>query len=221
MSHTGYDSVTVDTQHGMVDFPDSVAMLQAIGTTDATPLARVPWNDPAAIMKLLDAGAYGIICPMINNAEECARFVGACRYAPDGYRSFGPARGLLYGGGDYGKHANDTIITMAMIETRDALDNLDGIMSVKGLDGIYIGPNDLALSLGFPASPEPKDPPVLEAVETILAAAKRNGVQAGIHCPDGASARSKIARGFTFTTIANDARLMAMASAAEVETARG
>ncbi len=221
MAATPYDSVTVDTQHGMVDFPDAVQMLGAMSGYAPTPFARVAWNDPAAIMKLLDAGSYGIICPMINTREECERFVGACRYAPVGYRSFGPARGLLYGGPDYAAHANDTIVTMAMIETEEALNNVDEIMTVDGLDGIYIGPNDLALSLGNPPNPEPTAPNVVEAVDTILAAAKKHKVAAGIHCPSGASARDKIDKGFQFTTIANDSRLMAMASNAEIQVARG
>lgn len=221
MAHQGWDSLTIDLQHGLVDYQAAVAMLQAISTTDVMPLARVPWLEPGIIMKLLDAGSYGIICPMINTREECIRFVGACRYAPAGYRSFGPARGILYGGADYAEHANDTIIAMAMIETEQAVSNLDEIMSVDGLDGIYIGPNDLAISLGNPPNPEPTAANVIAAVETTLAAAKRHGIAAGIHCPSGASARDKIDKGFQFVTIANDARLMAQASAAEIKLARG
>ena len=221
MANTPYDSITIDTQHGMVDFPDAVKMFGAVSAYAPTPLARVPWNDPGAIMKLLDAGAYGIICPMINTAEECARFVGACRYAPAGYRSFGPARGILYGGADYAEHANHTIVAMAMIETEQAVSNLDEILSTDGLDGIYIGPNDLAISLGNPPNAEPTAANVIAAVDATLAAAARHGLSAGIHCPSGASARHKIEKGFTFVTIANDARLMAQASAAEIKQARG
>lgn len=221
IANEAFDSVTVDMQHGMVDFPDAVGMLQAISTRDVTPLARVPWNDPAAIMKVLDAGAYGIVCPMINNRAECEKFVGACRYAPDGYRSFGPARGILYGGADYAANANDTVITFAMIETSEALNNLDEIMTTPGLDAIYIGPNDLAISLGNPPSPEPQAPNVIEAVETILATAKRHNIVAGMHCPHGASVRDKFDRGFQFCTIANDARLMSLGSKQEIAAARG
>ena len=221
MAHAPFDSVTIDMQHGMVDFQAGVTMLQAISTREPTPLARVPWNDPAAIMKILDAGAYGIVCPMINNRAECERFVGACRYAPDGYRSFGPARGLLYGGADYAQKANETIITFAMIETSQALDNLDEIMSVPGLDAIYIGPSDLAISLGHPPSPEPTEPAVLDAIATILAATKRNGVAPGIHCANGAMAKRMFDQGFQFCTIANEVRLMAAAANAEIQVARG
>jgi 4-hydroxy-2-oxoheptanedioate aldolase len=221
MASAAFDAVTIDTQHGMVDFPDAVNMLAAMSAYAPTPLARVPWNDPAAIMKLLDAGAYGIVCPMINSREECERFIGACRYAPQGYRSFGPARGLLYGGSDYAAEANGTIAAIAMIETQQALDNLDEIMSTEGLDAIYIGPNDLAISLGNPPNPEPTAPNVKAAVDEILAAAKRHKVAAGIHCPSGASARDKIERGFQLVTIANDARLMAQAAGDEIKLARG
>jgi 4-hydroxy-2-oxoheptanedioate aldolase len=220
LAQEAWDSVTVDMQHGMVDFQRGVEMLQAISTTGKTPLARVPWNDPASIMKILDAGAYGIICPMINNAEECQRFVGACRYAPAGYRSFGPARGLIYGGADYAAKANTTMLTFAMIETAEALANLDPIMRVKGLDAIYIGPADLAISLGCPPAGVPNQQKVWDAIDDILAAAKRNKVVAGIHCGSGAMARQMFAKGFQFCTLLNDARLMAAGAKAEIAAAR-
>ena len=217
----GFDAVIIDHEHGSGDFLNAISLLQAVSATPATAIMRVPWNDPAAIMKLLDAGAYGIICPMINTAEECERFVGACRYAPVGYRSFGPARGLLYGGPDYAAEANTTITTMAMIETEQAVDNLDEILAVDGLDSIYVGPNDLAISLGNPPNPEPVAANVIEAVDTIVKKTRERGLGAGIHCPSGASARDKIEKGFNFVTIANDARLMAQASIGEIKLARG
>src|SRR6185369_12322396 len=130
MAHQGFDSLTVDMQHGVVDYQTAVTMLQAISTTPTVPLARVPWLDPGILMKMLDAAVYGVICPMINSAEEARRLVSACRYPPKGMRSFGPIRALLYGGADYPKHANDTILVIAMIETRDALTNLDEILAV-------------------------------------------------------------------------------------------
>jgi len=221
MTHAGFDSVTVDLQHGLVDYQASVSMLQAISTLDVTPMVRVPWNDPIPIMKALDAGAYGIVCPMINNREETEKFVGACRYFPQGYRSYGPARAAMYAGGDYASEANDNLITMAMIETLESLGNLDEIMSTKGLDAIYVGPADLSISLGHPPSADPSIPEVVEAMDTILAAAKRNGVVAGSHCANGDMAKRLFKKGFQFCTIANDSRLLAQKAAEEISVARG
>jgi 4-hydroxy-2-oxoheptanedioate aldolase len=201
MSHQGWDSLTVDQQHGMVDFQSAVPMLQAISTTNTVPITRVPWLEPGIIMKSLDAGAYGIICPMINTREDAEALVGACRYAPQGHRSYGPVRALMYAGADYPQHANDTVLAIAMIETQQALDNLEEILSVPGLDGIYIGPSDLALSLGGTPKPDQTDAKVVEAIERILAAAKSHGVVPGIHCG-----------GFQLVTILSDNLLMASAA---------
>jgi 4-hydroxy-2-oxoheptanedioate aldolase len=221
LAHADFDSVTVDMQHGMVDFQAAVGMLQALSTTDVTPLARVSWNDPTPIMKTLDAGAYGIVCPMINSQEECERFVGACRYAPVGYRSYGPARAVFSAGSDYAAHANDEILAFAMIETRQAIDNLDAILSVPGLDAIYVGPNDLSISLGFPPSPDPSEPVVVEAIDQILAATLRHGKGAGIHCGSGDMAKRMMAKGFNFVTVMNDVRMMSIGAAQEIAAARG
>ena len=147
MAHQGWDSLTIDVQHGLVDYTNVLPMLQTISSTNVTPLTRVNWNEPGQIMKLLDAGSYGVICPMVSNKEQAENFVQACMYPPNGYRSFGPIRGLIYGGSDYAKHADNEMLKFAMIETKEALDKLNEIMSVKGLDGIYIGPADLSLSL--------------------------------------------------------------------------
>ncbi|MCG8511282.1 MAG: aldolase/citrate lyase family protein [Rhodospirillales bacterium] len=216
-----FDAITVDVQHGMVNYQQAYEMMQAISTGSPAPFARVPWNDPAAIMKMLDGGAYGIVCPMINSREECERFVGACRYAPTGYRSFGPARGLLHGGPDYFEHANETIVTLAMIETRQALDNLDEIVAVDGLDAVYIGPNDLAISLGYPPAGEPEAQEVIDAVGTIFEKSKKAGVRAGIHVPSGDSARRRVDEGFDFCAIANDAKLLTAAAQREIAAFRG
>src|SRR6478735_3107072 len=121
MAHQGWDSLTIDLQHGVVDYQSMIPMLQAISTTDTVPVVRVPWLDPSALMKTLDAGAYGVICPMISTADEAARLVAYTHYAPRGTRSFGPVRALLYSGADYAQHANDTIVTFALIETAHAL----------------------------------------------------------------------------------------------------
>ena len=221
MAQAGWDALTCDLQHGLVDYSSAVPMLQAISTTQATPLARVPWNEPGIIMKMLDAGAYGIICPMINSRAECEALVGAVRYAPEGYRSFGPTRALWYAGADYAKEANRNILAIAMIETKQALQNLDDILATPGLDGIYIGPSDLGLSLGGIPKLDQTDPPIVDAIKTILKAAKKHGVHPGIHCGTTEYAKQAIEWGFDLVTIAADNALLNLAAKAAVADMRG
>jgi 4-hydroxy-2-oxoheptanedioate aldolase len=220
MAHQGWDSLTIDLQHGVVDYQAMVPMLQAISTTDTVPVVRVPWLEPGILMKTLDAGAYGVICPMVNTREDAQKLVAYTHYAPRGTRSFGPVRALLYGGADYPQHANDTIVTFAMIETAQALDNLDDILSVPGLDAIYIGPSDLSLALGCTPTFDNLDPKAAEAVEHILSRAKAHGLVAGIHNGSTEAALKRIAMGFQFVTVSSDARLMAAGAQQVVATMR-
>ncbi|MDP3836303.1 MAG: aldolase/citrate lyase family protein [Hydrogenophaga sp.] len=220
MAHQGWDSLTIDLQHGVVDYQAMIPMLQAISTTDTVPVVRVPWLEPGILMKTLDAGAYGVICPMVNTREDAQKLVAYTHYAPRGTRSFGPVRALLYGGADYPQHANDTIVTFAMIETAQALDNLDDILSVPGLDAIYIGPSDLSLALGCKPTFDDLDPKAAEAVEHILARAKAHGLVAGIHNGSPEAALKRIAMGFQFVTVSSDARLMAAGAQQVVATMR-
>jgi 4-hydroxy-2-oxoheptanedioate aldolase len=212
MAHQGWDTLTIDLQHGVIDYQAMVPMLQAISTTPTVPIVRVPWLEPGIIMKSLDAGAYGLICPMVNTREDAQKFVAWSSYAPKGTRSFGPIRALLYGGADYPTHANDTIVRFAMIETAQALENLDAIMSVEGLDAIYIGPSDLSLALGCRPVFDDVDPPVAQAIDHILERATAHGIQAGVHNGIAEGALARIAKGFRFVTIGSDARLMAAGS---------
>ena len=209
MAHQGWDSLTIDMQHGMVDYQAMVNMLQAISTTDTVPVVRVPWLEPGILMKALDAGAYGVICPMVNTREDAQKLVAWTHYAPRGVRSFGPVRALLYGGADYPQKANDTIVTFAMIETAQALDNLDDILSVEGLDAIYIGPSDLSLSLGCTPTLDDVDPKAAQAIDHILARAKAHGVVAAIHNAGAESALKRKAKGFQLVTVSSDARMIA------------
>jgi 4-hydroxy-2-oxoheptanedioate aldolase len=209
MAHQGWDTLTIDLQHGVIDYAQMVTMLQAISTTPTVPVVRVPWLEPGILMKTLDAGAYAVICPMVNTQADAQKLVACTHYAPRGTRSFGPVRALLYSGADYPKHANDTIVTFAMIETAQALDKLDEILSVEGLDAIYIGPSDLSLALGCTPTFDDLDPKAAEAVDHILARAKAHGVVAGIHNGTPEAALQRIAKGFQFVTVSSDARLMA------------
>ena len=212
MARQGWDTLTIDLQHGVVDYQAMVTMLQAISTTATVPLVRVPWLEPGIIMKSLDAGAYGIICPMVNTREEAQKLVAYTHYAPRGTRSFGPVRALYYGGADYPERANDTIVSFAMIETAQALDKLDDILSVEGLDAVYIGPSDLSLALGCKPQFDDVEPKVAQAIAHILARAKAHGVQAGIHNGRPDVARARIAMGFSFVTVSADARMLAAGS---------
>ena len=220
MAHQGWDTLTIDLQHGVVDYQAMVTMLQAISTTPTVPVVRVPWLEPGILMKSLDAGAYGVICPMVNTREDAQKLVAWTHYAPRGTRSFGPVRALLYGGADYPQHANDTIVTFAMIETAQALDNLDEILGVAGLDAIYIGPSDLSLALGCTPTFDDVDPPAAEAIAHVLERAKAHGLVAGIHNGSPEAALKRIEMGFQFVTVSSDARLMAAGARQVMATLR-
>ena len=222
MAHQGWDSLTIDLQHGLVDYTNALPMLQAISSTSVTPLTRVNWNEPGQIMKILDAGSYGVICPMVSNKEQAENFVKACMYPPNGYRSFGPIRGMLYGGSDYAKHADKEMLKFAMIETKEALEKLDEIMSVKDLDGIYIGPADLSLSLNEePGFDRPSSTKAYSEILRILEHAKKHNIFAGIHNGSPEYAKKMIDKGFNFVTISADLRAMTAGAKEIVEKMKG
>ena len=222
MSHQGWDSLTIDMQHGVIDYPNALQMLQSISSTDVTPLARVNWNEPGQIMKILDAGCYGVVCPMVSNKEEAEKFVQASMYPPNGYRSFGPIRGLIYGGSDYAEHANDEILKLAMIETEESLSKLDEIMSTPGVDGIYIGPADLSLAIGeVPGFDRPETTKAYSEIFRILEHAKKNNIFAGIHNGTPEYATKMIEKGFNFVTIASDLRALSAGAKSVVDQMKG
>ena len=223
MAAQGYDSITIDLQHGLIGYEVATTMLQAMRASAVTPLVRVPWLDPAAIMKSLDAGAYGVICPMINTREEAERLVSYVRYPPDGVRSFGPTRANFSAGADYGQHADAEVLCFAMIETADAVANLDAIVSTPGLDGVYIGPADLTLGLSgrrYPTGFDREEPEIVEVIQTILHKAHKAGIRACLHNGTPTYAAKAIGWGFDLVTISNDVRLLAGAAQASVATAR-
>ncbi|MFQ3536127.1 MAG: aldolase/citrate lyase family protein [Aggregatilineales bacterium] len=217
IASSGYDAVTIDMQHGFMDYETAFAMLQAISNTSAVPLVRVWGNDPALIMRVLDAGALGIICPLISSRAEAAAFVGACRYPPYGFRSYGPLRAVLCYGEDYAQSANSQVITFAMIETLQGLANVEEIAATPDLDGLYIGPADLSLALGLPPSTEPSDPKFFEAVDRILAAGQASGKIVCLHARTPEYARQMLSKGFRFLTLGNDTNLLSSAARAMVK----
>lgn len=208
MAHQGFDALTIDLQHGLVDVQRMIGMLQAISSTPTVPVVRVPWLEPGVLMKALDAGAYGVICPMISTREEAQRLVAYTRYAPEGTRSFGPVRASLYAGADYAAHANRTVVAFAMIETAQALDNLEAILSVEGLEAIYVGPSDLSLALGCKPVFDDVEPKVAQALQHIAERARAHGVVAGVHCGRADVARARVALGYRFVTVGSDTRML-------------
>ena len=213
----GFDAVTIDMQHGLHDYASAVDCLRAIALHGARPLARVPWNEPGIVMKLLDAGAEGIICPMISTPEEAKAFVGACRYPFDGgYRSFGPIRGILMHD-DYVKNSKSIVKTWAMIETREGFERMDEIAATDGLDGFYIGPADLSLAFGMAPGQDKRDTEFLEMADRIRDAAHTAGLSAGIHAGSAEYAREMLDRGFDLVTAASDNAILNSAAAAAMQ----
>ena len=213
MASLGFDWICIDLQHGLLDYRDLLHMLPAISTSDTIPIVRVSGNDPKEIMKVLDAGALGVIVPLVNNREEAEAAVAACRYPPDGGRSFGPIRAALYGGRGYVKEANEQVACIAMIETKEGIENLEEIVSTPGLSGVYIGPGDLAYALGLPPVGDTDEPKHVETVERIVAACKSQNLPVGIHTGSAQYTKKRLAMGFEFVTLGSDAGMLMAAAA--------
>lgn len=212
VARAGFDMVTIDMQHGLIDYQTALAMLQAMAASPVPKFVRVPWNEPGIIMKCLDAGATGIICPMVNTPADARALVEATRYAPLGRRSYGPTRAAaLYP--DYVARAGGLVQVFAMIETAEALANRDQIMAVEGLSGVYVGPADLGLSLGHPPTLTPGAPEVLDAIAAVLASARQAGLLAGLHCGSAETVQRMLAQGFDFASISTDIGIFSRALA--------
>ncbi|MBM85722.1 MAG: 2,4-dihydroxyhept-2-ene-1,7-dioic acid aldolase [Rhodospirillaceae bacterium] len=219
MSKQDFDSITIDLQHGLNDYAGAVQMMQAMSASDATMMCRVPWLEAGIIMKLLDAGALGIICPMINSREEAERFVGATLYDPDGYRSSGPVRaGVIYP--DYHNQANKQVLSLAMIETQRAVERADEICSTPGLTGIYVGPSDLAITYGEDPGLDRKPGVVCDAIQHVLKCAKDAGIKAGLHCMAPSYIKQMYETGFNFASLSNDVRLLTQIVSGQVAEVR-
>jgi 4-hydroxy-2-oxoheptanedioate aldolase len=215
----GWDAITLDLQHGLLGYDSMITVLQAIAAVDVVPLARVPWLDPSGIGRVLDAGVLGIACPMINAEADARALVRYSKYAPRGERSLGPLRAAMLDGDGYARTANEAVSVFAMIETAEALANLDAILGVEGIDGIYVGPGDLAVSMGVEPRMEGYDPQIERALDRISERCAAKGAIAGILAPNPAAAGHMLRRGFRFLTLSSDARaLVAQAGAWVVGT---
>lgn len=223
MADQGYDSVSVDLQHGPLDYSHALPMLQAMRASGTVPMVRVPWLEPGIIMKAMDGGAYGVICPMVNSAEEAAELVSYMRYPPLGQRSFGPTRVSVASGPGYFDSANAGLLAFAMIETADGMANLDAIAATPGLDGLYVGPADLTLGITqgrLPPGFDREEGEMIDALKTIAATARKAGKVAALHCGTPEYAARAAGWGFNMLTVSSDVRLMAAGASANIKTFR-
>lgn len=220
MGAADFDSLTVDVQHGPQDYSNLLPMMQALGASGKTLLARVPWRDPTWVMKFLDAGAMGIICPMINTRAQAEEFVSYLRYPPHGQRSWGPTRALFAYPGYSKEEANESVLAFAMIETAEAMENLDEIAATPHLDALYVGPSDLSIGISNGAlSPgmDREEPEVVDAIKRILEAAHKNGKRAALHTASPKYAAKAVGWGYDMVTVATDSAILAQGSKAIVE----
>jgi 4-hydroxy-2-oxoheptanedioate aldolase len=217
----GVDYVCVDQQHGLIDYTGMVEMLRAIEGRGTVAFTRVPANEPWLIGKALDAGVQGVVVPMVSNRAEAARAVAACRYPPKGVRSYGPVRSTLTMASRETVVLGDSVLCFVMVETREGVERVDEIAATPGLDGIYIGPADLALGLGLAPDLDKQEPEHVAAVQRILDACRRHSIVPGIQTGTGAAARKMAERGFRLITFSKDSSLLPAAVQGEVNAARG
>ena len=208
LGSAGYDFVIVDLQHGENNLDNVQHMFQALGNTAATPFVRVAAGVPMYIQRVLDLGAYGVIVPLVNTRAEAEQVVSSVRYAPRGTRSWGPARGLLYGGPDYFSKSADELMTLVMIESAEGLKNVEEIMAVDGVDGCFVGPMDLGISLGYSPDLPKLSEETEDAIARILGAAQSAGKFAGIHTTSVNDAKKRIAQGYRLVSVMADTRMM-------------
>lgn len=216
MAHSGYDALCLDLQHGQIDLTQAVDMLRAIQGTSVTPLFRSQSLDPDHIGRLLDAGFHGVICPLINSATDAQSLVEACRYPPQGRRSYGPMRAALVHSGNYLQASKD-LLTFAMVETRAGLEQLEAILETEGLTGIYLGPGDLAMALGLPPRIDSEEPELLQVIADCIHRAREAGKHVGMHCHDYRYALRMRELGADLITVGSDQRLLQAAARQAVE----
>lgn len=224
MAAQGYDGLTIDMQHGAVDYQAALQMMQAMTGKGPTLMARVPWLEPGAIMKAMDAGAMGIVCPMVNTRDQAETLVSYMRYPPLGNRSSGPTRARFAYGQDYMDWANAEMMIFAMIETGEAMRNLDDIVATPGLDAVYVGPSDLTLGVTngrLPAGLDREEPEMLEVLQKIVDAAHNAGIKAVLHTAQPAYATRGFDWGYDMVTLGSDFGYLAAGAGAALRDLRG
>lgn len=215
-AHVGFDWIVIDTEHSPISTETTIHCFQALGGTGVVPLARVAGNDPVSMKRLLDGGALGIVVPMVNTVDEARRAVAAMKYPPEGIRSKAGGRASLVYGADYAAVANEEVLVVVQIEHIDAVERAEAILGVPGIDACFIGPHDLASSMGV----APGDTEHEAAIHRTLAAARMTGVAPGIHCADAAGVNQRLAEGFQFVALASDARFLAAKAREELAALR-
>jgi 4-hydroxy-2-oxoheptanedioate aldolase len=221
VASAGFDAVVVDLQHGHATLDTLPHLLAGIRPTQALPFVRAAWNHAADLMRALDLGTRGVICPMVGSRAEAEAFVAACRYPPAGTRSYGPIHGAFGRGHGQTTAAEDAIILFAMIETAEGFANLEEIAATRGLDGLFVGPADLSLGLGLDTFADLTDPALLKALDAVVAAADGHGLVPGIHAPSPPSAAAMAIRGFRFVSSAVDEDLLRGAAEGAIRATRG
>jgi 4-hydroxy-2-oxoheptanedioate aldolase len=219
MARLGFDWLTIDLQHGLIDFNRMVEMLQAIATTPTTAIVRVPVGEASWIGRVLDAGAAGVIVPLVDNADEARAAVEACRYPPRGKRSYGPFRAAYIRDGRYTTQVDQEVVCLVMIETRDGIDNLEAILDVPGIDGVFVGPNDLSLALGLSPGSDQEAKVFTDAIDRIVAGCRARNLIAG--CASTATvAKKRLAQGFRFVEVSRDSSSMVRAATEDLASVR-
>jgi len=220
LAGAGFDAVTVDLQHGEHTAAGLGEAVEAIERAGAVPFVRLPWNDPASIMRALDLGARGLICPMVNSAEEAQAFVRYCRYPPLGARSYGPVRSAFGSAREQTEPANEAVLAFAQIETAEGFANVEAICGTEELDGVYVGPADLSLTLGFEGFADLGADEMGEALAGIVEASTAGGIVPGIHSPTADQAAEMVRAGFRFVGAAGDRELLSGSAAGTLERIR-
>jgi 4-hydroxy-2-oxoheptanedioate aldolase len=219
LARGGFDWVLIDMQHGCMDYETALAMIRAIDLTPAVPIVRVPWNDPGVIGRVLDAGALGVVVPMIQTPEDARRAVEACLYPPTGRRSFGPVRVGVRDGPGYFSSANARVAVIPMIETAEALASVEDIAAAPGVDALFVGPFDLSVALGLPPGDNDGKPAFDDAIRKVSAAARRAGVATAV-LSNAKIAPLRIEQGFQMISVTTDIAALTMATRGDLETVR-
>lgn len=208
LARDGFSAVAIDMQHGLWDLAGAVAGVSAIHAGGAAPIVRVPYGDFATVSRAFDIGAEGVIAPMINTVEDAKKFVAVAKFPPLGERSWGPNRAMMLGGfadqKDYLRDANAQTVTLAMIETRTAMSNIDAIAATPGIDVLFVGPSDLSITMSDGKALDPHSAEVEATLDKIVVAAKKAGKVAGLYCANADRALATAKRGFSFLAIGSD-----------------